>query len=91
MAQKKYKASDLNVHEYGTGHRKLFVMYTDYKEDEDGSPRWYTRVYPDVRGNKANATKEALDWLNNTERGVGEPWVMRNSPKKIQIAYQWGW
>lgn len=83
---KKYKASDLDVHEYGRGHKKLFVMYTDYHDN-----RWHTRVYPDVRGNKARAVKEALDWLNNTERGVGEPWVMRNSPKKIQIAYQWGW
>ena len=88
---KQYKASDLNVHEYGRGHKKLFIMYTDYNYDPVYGPRHSTRVYPDVQGNKANAIKEALDWLNNTERGVGEPWVIRNSPKKIQIVYQWGW
>ena len=86
---KKYKASDLDIHEYGRGHNKLFIMYTDYIYTEGVGPRWHTRVYPDVQGNKAKAVKEALGWLNGDT--VGEPWVMRNSPKKVLIAYQWGW
>lgn len=85
----KYKAVDLNIQEYGNGRKKLFIMYADYTYEDGIGPRWHTRVYPDVRGNKANAVKEALEWLNGDT--VGEPWVMRNSPKKIQLAYHWGW
>ena len=85
----KYKASDLNVHIYGRGRKKLFIMYTDYTYENGVGPRWHTRVYPDVRGNKANAIREAIKWLNENE--IGEPWVVRNSPKKISLGYEWGW
>lgn len=87
--KKKYKADDLNIHTYGSGHDKVFIMYTDFEQIEGQGPRWYTRAYPDIRGNKAKATKQALKWLN--EDTIGEPYIVRNSPKKILIQYEWGW
>lgn len=84
---KQYKKSELTVIDYGSGRKKLFIIYTDYKHNDFGG-RYSTRVYPDVRGNKAEATKQALDWLNKNI--VGEPWVVRNKESKIFISYDWG-
>lgn len=86
---KKYKKSDLDIHSYGKGHGKLFIMYTDFEYIEGKGPGWSTRVYPDITGNKAKATKQALDWLNGNE--VGRPYVVRNSRKKISITYKFGY
>lgn len=84
---KQYKKSDLTVIDYGSGRKKLFIIYTDYEHNDYGG-RYFTRVYPDVRGNKTNAIKEALTWLN--VKDVGEPWVVRNKESKIFIQYDWG-
>ena len=83
--KKKYKASDLNIHAYGGGHGKLFIMYTDYTYEDGVGPRWHTRVYPDICGNKAKAVKQALRWLNTMD--VPAPNVVRNSPKKLGLVY----
>jgi len=81
---KKYKKSDLDIHIYGHGRNKTFIIYTDFTIDKNG-PRWHKRVYPDIEGNKAKATKQALNWLNDTD--IEKPWIYRNSPKKIMITY----
>lgn len=84
---KKYKKSDLDVHTYGSGRKKLFIVYTDYEHNDYGG-KYHTRVYPDIRGNKTEATKQALEWLNGNE--VGEPWVVKGKASKIFISYSWG-
>lgn len=84
---KQYKKSDLTVIDYGSGRKKLFIIYTDYEHNDYGG-RYFTRVYPDVRGNKSEALKQAIDWLNKNI--VGEPWVVRNKESKIFISYDWG-
>lgn len=86
MEKKKYKVSELQVMTYGSGRKKRFIIYTDYKETPDGP--WHTRVYPDTRGNMRVAVGEALLWLNVGE--IGEPWVVRNKPSKYFISYNWG-
>ena len=80
-----YVKNELTVETYGRGHDKVFIVYTDYTHDSETGPRWHTRVYPDIKGNKAKATQQALKWLN--EGNVGEPWVVRNSPSKIFLSY----
>ena len=87
--RKKYKKSDLQVLTYGKGRSKLFIVYTDYEELPNSNGPWNTRVYPDVRGNKADAIAEALHWLND-DCGVGAPWVVKNKPSKLFVAYTWG-
>jgi len=84
---RKYRKSDLDVHTFGHGRNKCFVIYTDYTYgDEIGpGPRWHTRVYPDIQGNKTKATNQALRWLNNGD--VPEPWVYKNKPRKLMITY----
>ncbi|MFA6569989.1 MAG: hypothetical protein WCT77_01995 [Bacteroidota bacterium] len=86
--KKRYKKSELEIHTYGGGRNKKFIVYTDFVRDYYGSRTSYTRVYPDVKGNKANAIKEALDWLNNKD--IYEPWIVRNKPCKFLIQYSWG-
>ncbi len=86
---KKYRKSDLDVHIYGHGRDKLFIMYTDYDYIQGEGPGWSTRVYPDIRGNKTNAVRQALAWLN--DGSVGEPWIVRNSRKKISLTYKFGY
>lgn len=81
---KLYKKSDLNVQTYGSGKKKKFIIYTDFEETDRG-PVWNTRVYPDIQGNKKNAIKQSLDWLNR--ENIPEPWVVRNSPRKISLTY----
>jgi len=82
--KKKYTAKDLDVHIYGRGRNKNFIMYTDFTKDKNG-PRWHTRVYPDIEGNKAKAIKQALNWLNRDN--VPCPWIYWESPRKISITY----
>ena len=86
---KKYTKADLQVEIYGNGRKKLFVMYTDYEYIPGEGHGWSTRVYSDFRGNKANAIKQALDWLNTGD--VGEPWIVRNNRKKISLVYKFGY
>jgi hypothetical protein len=82
---KKYKASDLNIHAYGRGHGKRFIMYTDFIYEEGIGPRWHTRVYPDICGNVTKAVTQTLRWLN--KMNVPSPNVVRNSPEKLALVY----
>jgi hypothetical protein len=82
---KKYKESDLDIHIYGSGRNKSFIMYTDFKRVEGVGPQWHTRVYPDIEGNKTKAVKQALRWLNKLY--PSEPWIYKNHPRKIAITY----
>lgn len=84
-----YKKSDLDVHTYGHGRNKNFVIYTDYDYILGEGQSWSTRVYPDIEGNKEKAIKQALEWLNAGD--VGEPWIIRNSRKKISLTYKFGY
>lgn len=79
---KKYKASDLNIHIYGRGRNKKFIMYTDFNEDGN---RWHKKVYPDMEGNKAKATKQALKWLNSPE--LSAKYAVFEGETKVSIAY----
>ena len=83
---KKYKKTNLEVHTYGTGRNKKFIIYTDYEPTDNGP--WHTRIYPDIRGNTAKAVLQAIDWLN--DESVGEPWIVRNKPSKFFISYSFG-
>lgn len=88
MKNKKYTKADLDVHIYGRGKNKRFIIYTDFEQAENLGPRWHTRVYPDIEGNQAKAIRQALDWLNRTgDNIVEEPYIIRNSPKKLQIVF----
>ena len=82
---KKYKAKDLNIHIYGNGRNKKFIMYTDYEYQDGIGPRWHKRVYPDIEGNKAKAVKQALKWLNDEE--LSNRFAVFTNPTKIFIAY----
>lgn len=82
---KKYKKSELDVHTYGRGRDKKFIIYTDYKYTEGEGPRWNTTVYPDIEGNKERAIKQALNWLNNPE--CWKQYAVFQGPTKISIAY----
>ena len=82
---KKYKKSELTVQTFGHGKNKMFIIFTDFVKDEKKGPRWYTRAYPDIEGNKAKATSQALKWLNSGQ--VPEPWVIKDSPVKFPLQY----
>jgi len=81
---KKYSVKDLNIHVYGRGFNKKFIMYTDFTHTPEDGPRWHTQVYPDIEGNKAKATKQALRWLNS---GKWDYYNIFTGQKKISIVY----
>ena len=78
----KYKKSDLEIHAYGSGRNKCFIMYTDYDSKEY---RWNTKVYPDINGNKAKAVAQVLRWLNNPDIHNRAPIVKGFT--KVSITY----
>jgi hypothetical protein len=80
------KKSEFQICEYGKGKQKLFIIYTDYKMTDNGP--WHTRIYPDVRGNKSKAIKQAIQWL--IMESVGEPKIIRNKPSKLFLDYKLG-
>lgn len=83
---KKYKKADLDIHTYGRGRNKRFIMYTDFTHESGNGPRWHTQVYPDIEGNKEKATQQALRWLNDPSVHSRFA-VYTNNPRKIQIVY----
>lgn len=81
----KYRKEDLEVHTYGNGRGKKFIIYTDFIRDETGA-RWHTQVYPDIEGNTGKAIKQALNWLNND--GIKKDFaIVKNNPSKVSIVY----
>lgn len=84
--KRKYNSANVTIVSYGSGRKKRFIVYADYKESVYGP--WHTRVYPDVTGNATEALREALQWLNEGE--ISEPWIIRNKPSKFFIVYTFG-
>lgn len=82
MKANKYIADDLNIHIYGRGRNKKFVMYTDYDESIN---KWHTRVYPDIEGNKAKAVRQTLRWLNNPSMWM--KYAVFTGETKVSICY----
>jgi hypothetical protein len=78
----KYTVDDLNVHIYGRGRNKKFIMYTDYDSNIN---KWYTRVYPDIEGNKVKAIRQVLRWLNNPSMSI--KYAVFTEATKISLSY----
>lgn len=83
---KKYKVKDLNVHTYGSGRNKKFIIYTDYEYSDTTGPIWHTKVFPDIEGNKAKAIKESLYLLNSDT--IFKPFFVKTGDFKVQISYR---
>jgi len=81
MKNKKYRLVDLNVHPYGHGSYKRFIVFTDFNKTLH---KWETKVYPDIEGNKANATRQALRWLNSEDQSR---YHIFHTPSKIPLQY----
>lgn len=84
MKNKKYTKENTTLQTFGSGKNKKFVLYADWNPE---TRRWGTQVHPDIQGNTAKATAQALRWLNSDVE-VREPHILRNHPSKFQFMWR---